>query len=123
MGFRKRLKSLKFIEKLMSLQMQFLQKAKRQNFRRNVIYAESNRFLQKQITQEINVNKREQQLQEIDEITEKLDEYIQNISDMGQQLRLINDFLNHIRKRLLRVEGKINQMKDQLNSMGNDINF
>ncbi|CAD8118446.1 unnamed protein product [Paramecium primaurelia] len=56
--------------------------------------------LQEQITQEANHNKRELQLKEMDETTQQLDEYIQNISEMGQQLRLITDFVNHIRKGL-----------------------
>ncbi|CAD8202024.1 unnamed protein product [Paramecium pentaurelia] len=79
--------------------------------------------LQDQITQEANLNKRELQLKEMDETTQQLDEYIQNISEMGQQLRLVIDFVNHIRNGLLRVEGKINQIKEQLNNMGNDLKF
>ncbi|CAD8089077.1 unnamed protein product [Paramecium primaurelia] len=80
-------------------------------------------LLQEQMVQEANANKREIQLKEMDEITEQLVEYIQNISEMGQQLKLITDFVNHIRKGLTRVEGKINEMKKQVNRLSNDIKF
>ncbi|CAK64892.1 unnamed protein product (macronuclear) [Paramecium tetraurelia] len=79
--------------------------------------------LQEQISHEANLNQRDLQLKEMDETTVQLDEYIENISEMGLQLRLVTDFVNHIRKGLIRVEGKINQMKEQLKSMGNDIKF
>ncbi|CAD8056593.1 unnamed protein product [Paramecium primaurelia] len=112
---------------LISLQMQSLQKDWQTQHDR--IAGEMQKMLkridelQEQITQEANLNKRELQLKEMDETTQQLDEYIQNISEMGQQLRLVTDFVNHIRKGLLRVEGKINQIKEQLNNMGNDIKF
>ncbi|CAK81361.1 unnamed protein product (macronuclear) [Paramecium tetraurelia] len=79
--------------------------------------------LQEQISHEANLNKRDLYLKELDETTEQLDQQIENISEMGQQLRLITDFVNHIRKGLIRVEGKINEMKEQLNNIGNDIKF
>ncbi|CAD8098799.1 unnamed protein product [Paramecium sonneborni] len=79
--------------------------------------------LQEQISHEANLNKRDLQLKELDETTQQFDEYIGNSSEMGQQLQLITDFVHHIRKRLLSVEGKINEMKEQLNSMGNGIKF
>ncbi|CAD8198450.1 unnamed protein product [Paramecium pentaurelia] len=122
-----RVRNLLKNQDLISLQMQILKKGwQTQNDR---IAGEMQQMLskidslQEQITQEANVNKREQQLKEIDETTEKLDEYIKNICEMGQQLRLITDFVNHFRKGLIRVEGKINEMKKQLNSLGNDIKF
>ncbi|CAD8080531.1 unnamed protein product [Paramecium primaurelia] len=119
MGFRKRLKSQKFIEKLT---------LNKKIGRLNMIGGMQKMLkrideLQEQITQEANLNKRELQLKEMDETTQQLDEYIQNISEIGQQLRLVTDFVNHIRKSLLRVEGKINQIKEQLNNMGNDLKF
>ncbi|CAK87305.1 unnamed protein product, partial (macronuclear) [Paramecium tetraurelia] len=79
--------------------------------------------LQEQISHEANLNKRDIYLQELDEATKQLDQQIENISEMGQQLRLITDFVNHIRKGLIRLEGKINQMKEQLKSIGNDVKF
>ncbi|CAD8205757.1 unnamed protein product [Paramecium pentaurelia] len=56
--------------------------------------------LQEQISREANLNKPDLQLKEMDETT------------------LITQT-----KRFVRVEGKINQMKEQVNSMGNDIKF
>ncbi|CAD8181198.1 unnamed protein product [Paramecium pentaurelia] len=112
---------------LLSLQMQILSKDWKTQHDR--IAGEMQKMLkridelQEQISCEANLNKREEQLKEMDKTTEHLDEYVQNISEMGQQLKLITDFLNHIRKGLIRVEGKINEMKKQLNSLGNDIKF
>ncbi|CAK81644.1 unnamed protein product (macronuclear) [Paramecium tetraurelia] len=79
--------------------------------------------LQEQASHEANLKKRDLYLKELDETTNQLDQEIENISDMGQQLRLLTDFANHIRKGLIRVEAKINEMKEQLKSMGNDIKF
>ncbi|CAK92961.1 unnamed protein product, partial (macronuclear) [Paramecium tetraurelia] len=73
--------------------------------------------LQEQISHEANLKKRDLDLKELDETTEKIDQQIENISEMGQQLNLITDFVNHIRKGLIRVEGKINEMKEQLKSI------
>ncbi|CAD8117693.1 unnamed protein product [Paramecium primaurelia] len=129
-GSEKKIKELEIFLKnqhLISLQMQILQKDWQTLHDR--IAGEMQQLLKKidelqeSITQEANLNKRELQLKEIDETTQHLDEYIQNISEMGQQLSLVTDFVNHIRKGLLRVEGKINQIKKQLNNMGNDIKF
>ncbi|CAD8190165.1 unnamed protein product [Paramecium pentaurelia] len=79
--------------------------------------------LQEQISHEYNLKKRDQQLQEVDETTQQLNEYIENISEMGQQLDLIHNFVSNIRQGLKRIEGKINQIKMQLNNMDNDIKF
>ncbi|CAD8105018.1 unnamed protein product [Paramecium primaurelia] len=79
--------------------------------------------LQEQISREANLSKRDIQLKEMDETISQLDKYIQNICEMSQQLNLRTDFVNHIRKGLIRVEGKINEMNKQLNSLGNDIKF
>ncbi|CAD8209585.1 unnamed protein product [Paramecium octaurelia] len=79
--------------------------------------------LQEQIFHETNLNKRDLYMKELDETTEQLDQQIENISEMGQQLKLITDFVNHIRKGLIRVEGKINEMKEQLKNIGTDIKF
>ncbi|CAD8104437.1 unnamed protein product [Paramecium primaurelia] len=114
-------------QNLISLQMQILQKDWQTQHDR--IAGEMQKMLkridelQESISREANLNKRDIQLKEMDETTSQLDEYIHNISEMGQQLRLITDFLNHIRKGLQRVEGKINQMKEQLDNVGNDIKF
>ncbi|CAK83935.1 unnamed protein product (macronuclear) [Paramecium tetraurelia] len=112
---------------LVSMQMQILQKdwqtqqdrieGKMQEMLRRIDE------LQEQIFHEANLSQRDHYLKELDETTEQLDQQIQNISEMGQQLRLITDFVNHIRKGLIRVEGKINEMKEQLKSIGNDVKF
>ncbi|CAD8214592.1 unnamed protein product [Paramecium pentaurelia] len=122
-----RVRNLLKNETLIHLSMQILQKDwQTQN---NRIAGEMQQmlsridFLQEQIAQEANANKREIQLKEMDETTEQLDEQIENISEMGQQLKLITDFVNHIRKGLTRVERKINKMKKQLKSLSNDIKF
>ncbi|CAK73532.1 unnamed protein product, partial (macronuclear) [Paramecium tetraurelia] len=114
-------------QQLISMQMQILQKdwstqhdriaKKMQEMLRRIDE------LQEQISHEANLNKRDLYLKELDETTEQLDQQIENISEMGQQLRLITDFVNHIRKGLIRIEGKINEMKEQLNTIGNDIKF
>ncbi|CAD8204075.1 unnamed protein product [Paramecium pentaurelia] len=122
-----RIRNLLKNKRIISLQMQLLQKDwKTQHDRiademQNMLNKIDD--LQEQISHEINHNKRDQQLQKLDQTTQQLDEYIENISDMGQQLKLITDFLNYIRKGLTRFERKINIMKEQLNSMGNDIKF
>ncbi|CAD8083708.1 unnamed protein product [Paramecium primaurelia] len=79
--------------------------------------------LQISISHEVNPNKRDQQLQELNDTNEQLDQYIQNISEMGKQFNLTIDFINQIRKELIKVEVKIKQMKDQLNCIGNDLKF
>ncbi|CAD8208448.1 unnamed protein product [Paramecium pentaurelia] len=122
-----RVRNLLKNQHLISLQMQIFQKD--WQTQHNRIAEEMQKMLkridelQEQITQEANLNNRELYLKEMDETTQQLDEYIQNISEMGQQLRLVTDFVNHIRKSLLRVEGKINQIKEQLNNIGNDLKF
>ncbi|CAD8153738.1 unnamed protein product [Paramecium pentaurelia] len=58
-----------------------------------------------------------------DRIADDMQQMLKRIDELQEQLKLITDFVNHIRKGLLRVEGKINQMKEQLNKMGNDIKF
>ncbi|CAD8173679.1 unnamed protein product [Paramecium pentaurelia] len=106
-----RVRNLLKNQNLISLQMQILQKDwKTQNDR---IAGEMQQmlsridFLQVQISQEANMKQLNNQVN----------------SEMGQQLKLITDFVNHIRKGLFRVEGKINEMKKQLNSLSNDIKF
>ncbi|CAD8198801.1 unnamed protein product [Paramecium octaurelia] len=79
--------------------------------------------LQEQISHEANLNKRDLYLKELDETTEQLNQQIENISEMGQQLRLLTDFVNHIRKGLIRVEGKINEMKEQLKSIEENLKW
>ncbi|CAK86043.1 unnamed protein product (macronuclear) [Paramecium tetraurelia] len=78
---------------LISMQMQILQKdwqsqhnriaGKMQEMLRRIDE------LQEQISHEANLNKRDIQLKELDETTEQLDQQIENISEMGQQLRLV----------------------------------
>ncbi|CAK63129.1 unnamed protein product (macronuclear) [Paramecium tetraurelia] len=120
-----RVRNLLKNEKLISLQMQIFSKDWQTQHDR--IAAEMQKMLnridelQEQISHEANLNKRDIQLKELDETTEQLDQQIENISEMGQQLRLLTDFVNHIRKGLIRVEGKINEMKEQLKSLGKSV--
>ncbi|CAK70857.1 unnamed protein product (macronuclear) [Paramecium tetraurelia] len=122
-----RVRNLLKNEKLISMQMQIL--SKDWQTQQDRIAGEMQEMLsridelQEQISHEANLNKRDLCLKELDETTEQLDQYIKNISEMGQQLRLLTDFVNHIRKGLIRVEGKINEMKEQLKNIGNDIKF
>ncbi|CAD8189845.1 unnamed protein product [Paramecium pentaurelia] len=122
-----RVRNLLKDQNLISLQMQILQKVwQTQNYR---IAGEMQKMLkridelQESISLEANLKKRELYLLEMDETTAQLDQYIQNISEMGQYLKLITDFVNHIRKGMIRVEEKINEMKKQLNSLGNEVKF
>ncbi|CAD8166292.1 unnamed protein product [Paramecium pentaurelia] len=63
------------------------------------------------ISHEVNPNKRDQQLKELNDTNEQLDQYIQYISEMGKQFNLTIDFINQIRKELKKVEVKIKQRK------------
>ncbi|CAD8104196.1 unnamed protein product [Paramecium sonneborni] len=120
-----RVRNLLKNENLINMQMQILKKD--WQTQHNRVSGEMQQMLmkidqlQEEVSHEANLNKRDQQLRELGETTKLLDEYIENISEMGQQLRLITDFVNHIRKNLLRVEGKINEMNEQLNRMDNDV--
>ncbi|CAD8089150.1 unnamed protein product [Paramecium sonneborni] len=120
-----RVRNLLKNENLINLQMQILKKDWQSQH--DKIAGEMQQMLKKtdqlqeEISHEANLNKRDLQLKELDETTQQLDEYIGNISEMGQQLRLITDFVNHIRKGLLRVEGKIKETKEQLNSIGKSV--
>ncbi|CAD8099983.1 unnamed protein product [Paramecium sonneborni] len=122
-----RVRNLLKNQELLSMQSQILQKDWKTQHDR--IASEMQQMLRKiddlqeQIANEANLNKRDQMLQELDDTTLELDEYIENISEMGLQLKLITDFVNHIRKGLMKVERKITQMKEQLNNIGNDIKF
>ncbi|CAD8072777.1 unnamed protein product [Paramecium sonneborni] len=79
--------------------------------------------LQDYISHEVNPNKRDQKLQELDDTTEQLNEYIQNINQLGKQLNLATEFVIHIQKGLSRVEEKIKQMKEQLNKENQQNNY
>ncbi|CAD8215539.1 unnamed protein product [Paramecium octaurelia] len=122
-----RVKNLLKNEKVMSMQMRILQKD--WQTQQDRIAGEMQKMLsridelQEQISHEANLNKLDIYLKQLDETKEQLDQQIVNISEMGQQLRLLTDFINHIRKGLIRMEGKINEMKEQLKIMGNDIKF
>ncbi|CAK80818.1 unnamed protein product (macronuclear) [Paramecium tetraurelia] len=121
-GFRKRIKESEIFQKIKILQKDWQTQHDRIEGKMQEMLRRIDE-LQEQISHEANLNKRDQYLKELDETTEQLDQQIENISEMGQQLRLLTDFVNHIRKGLIRVEGKINEMKEQLKSIGNDIKF
>ncbi|CAD8103770.1 unnamed protein product [Paramecium sonneborni] len=108
-----RVRNLLKNENLINMQMQILKKDwKTQNDR---IAGEMEQILKRidslkeEIFHEPNINKRDLKLKQLDETTQQLDEYIGKISEMGQQFRLITDFVNFARKALLRQHWEQNQ--------------